>query len=137
MHNNQKFPEADLKKRALSAAYIRGPLVSILVNPSKKKKGFSSLLSRLTCHWGRSTYLRTFTCFGGTLIYLVGALQTIFLWGPCQQLLTLLTLKSATGNSLASIRDLKAFSQISNRGCSQNCGRSFLHLFVAFLQKNL
>ena len=85
--------EADLRKRALSVAYGRGPLVSILVDPPQKKM-FSPLLSRQLCPWDPSTYLLANFYLFWWDPYLFGRdpANNIFMGA----LLTLLTLKSAT-----------------------------------------
>ena len=88
------WAEADLRKRALSAAYdgaLQWRKFSILVDPkqiSVVSKGEKHLLP-----------CATFTWFGGSnLSHLFGGgPANDILRGPCQQLLTLLTLKSATG----------------------------------------
>ena len=115
--------EADLRKRARSAAY-RGALhcrkISILIRnftglkkwkEKKKKKKKKVLCPAASCYATgalRPNCLRNFLSFffflggGGG----VGPSEQYFKRGPCQQLLTLLTLKSATGCKTAPRRIL-------------------------------
>ena len=144
-----QVPVVDLRKMALSAAYGRGPSVAlfpsvkcffpvemlILKDPkqisfvSKSERG--KINKKVFCHphllhWGPSLWpncLHNFSFFGGT--WFSGGPENNILGGPCQQLLTLLTLISATGvqvclNKFGYFRwyqwDLKHFTTQANLG---------------------